>query len=49
MAKCVKGAVVGVVDDYDEEVYFETGMEDTVRQVAQTKYVFNYTPKKGKQ
>ena len=49
MAKCVKGAVVGVVDDYDEEVYFENGMEDTVRQVARTKYVFNYTPKKGKQ
>ena len=49
MAKCVKGAVVGVVNDYDEEVYFETGMEDTVRQVARTKYVFNHTPKRGKQ
>ena len=35
--------------DYDEEVYFETGMEDTVRQVARTKYVFNHMPKKRNQ
>ena len=49
MAKCVKGAVVGVVNDYDEEVYFENGMEDTVRQVARTKYVFNHMPKKRNQ
>ena len=49
MAKCIKGAVVGVVNDYDEEVYFENGMEDTVRQVARTKYVFNHMPKKRNQ
>ena len=49
MSKCVKGMVVGVVDDYNEEIYFEEGMEQTVREVARTKYVFNHTPKKGKQ
>tara|TARA_Y100001973_G_scaffold26664_1_gene40249 strand:+ start:2818 stop:3093 length:276 start_codon:yes stop_codon:yes gene_type:complete len=42
MSKCVKGMVVGVVDDYNEEIYFEEGMEQTVREVARTKYVFNY-------
>ena len=41
--------MVGVVDDYNEEIYFEEGMEQTVREVALSKYVFNHTPKKGKQ
>ena len=34
MAKCVKGAVVGVVNDYDEEVYFEIGLGVSLGRVA---------------
>ena len=48
MARCVKGVVVGVVDDYGDEAYFERGMEETEKEVAQTKYVFNHIPKKRK-
>ena len=41
MAKLVKGVVVGVMDDDDNECYFETGMESAVRGMAKTDYVLN--------
>ena len=41
MAKLVKGAVVGAIDDNGDECYFENDMESAVRGMAKTDYVLN--------
>ena len=41
MAKMIRGAVVGAIDNNGDECYFEDGMETAVREAAQSKYVFN--------
>ena len=41
MAKMIRGAVVGAIDDDGDECYFEDDMESVVRENVQSLPVFN--------
>ena len=41
MAKMIRGAVVGAIDDNGDECYFENDMESMVRENVQSLPVFN--------
>ena len=41
MAKMIRGAVVGAIDDNGDECYFEDDMESVVRENVQSLPVFN--------